>query len=70
MEMNELLAKDVKGLNNELSELLKAQFKLRMQKGTQQLQDTSQLSKTKKAIARVKTALNQKASEHQKKCPT
>jgi len=62
MEMNELLAKDVRGLNNELSELLKAQFKLRMQKGTQQLQDTSQLSKTKKAIARVKTALNQKAS--------
>ena len=60
--MNELLAKDVKGLNNELSELLKAQFKLRMQKGTQQLQDTSQLSTTKKAIARVKTALNQKAS--------
>jgi large subunit ribosomal protein L29 len=57
------LAKDVKGLNNELSELLKAQFKLRMQKGTQQLQDSSQLSKTKKAIARVKTALNQKAAE-------
>ena len=61
--MKELLAKDVKGLNNELSELLKAQFKLRMQKGTQQLQDSSQLSKTKKAIARVKTALNQKAAE-------
>jgi large subunit ribosomal protein L29 len=33
-----------------------------MQKGTQQLQDTSQLGKTKKAIARVKTALNHKAS--------
>ena len=63
MEMKERLAKDVKGLNNELSELLKAQFKLRMQKGTQQLQDSSQLSKTKKAIARVKTALNQKAAE-------
>jgi len=63
MEMKELLAKEVKGLNNELSELLKAQFKLRMQKGTQQLQDSSQLSKTKKAIARVKTALNQKAAE-------
>jgi large subunit ribosomal protein L29 len=63
MEMKELLAKDVNGLNNELSELLKAQFKLRMQKGTQQLQDSSQLSKTKKAIARVKTALNQKAAE-------
>ena len=63
MEMKELLAQDAKGLNNELSELLKAQFKLRMQKGTQQLQDSSQLSKTKKAIARVKTALNQKAAE-------
>jgi large subunit ribosomal protein L29 len=34
-----------------------------MQKGTQQLQDTSQLGKTKKAIARVKTAMNQKAVE-------
>jgi large subunit ribosomal protein L29 len=63
MEMKELLAKDVNGLNNELSELLKAQFKLRMQKGTQQLQDTSQLGKTKKAIARVKTAMNHKAAE-------
>jgi large subunit ribosomal protein L29 len=63
MEMKDLLAKDVNGLNNELSELLKAQFKLRMQKGTQQLQDTSQLGKTKKAIARVKTAMNHKAAE-------
>lgn len=61
MEMKELLTKDVKELNNELSELLKAQFKLRMQKGTQQLQDSSQLGKTKRAIARVKTAMNQKA---------
>ncbi len=62
MEMKELLAKDVIGLNNELSELLKAQFKLRMQKGTQQLQDTSQLGKTKKDIARVKTAMTLKAA--------
>ena len=62
MEMKELLAKDVQGLNNELSELLKAQFKLRMQKGTQQLQDTSQLGKVKRDIARVKTAMTQKAA--------
>ena len=62
MEMKELWAKDVIGLNNELSELLKAQFKLRMQKGTQQLQDTSQLGKTKKDIARVKTAMTLKAA--------
>jgi large subunit ribosomal protein L29 len=62
MNMKELMAKDAVGLNNELSELLKAQFKLRMQKGTQSLQDTSQLGKTKKDIARVKTALTQKAA--------
>ena len=62
MQMKELITKDVKALNNELSELLKAQFKLRMQKGTQQLQDTSQLGKTKKDIARVKTAMTLKAA--------
>jgi len=45
MKASDLNAKDVKSLNQELSELLKAQFKLRMQKGTQQLTDTSQLGK-------------------------
>lgn len=62
MEMKELMTKDAIALNNELSELLKAQFKLRMQKGTQQLQDTSQLGKVKRDIARVKTAMTQKAA--------
>ena len=62
MEIKELMTKDAIGLNNELSELLKALFKLRMQKGTQQLQDTSQLGKVKRDIARVKTALTQKAA--------
>mgnify|MGYP006269578343 CR=1 FL=1 len=62
MEMKDLMAKDAAALNNELSELLKAQFKLRMQKGTQQLQDTSQLGKVKRDIARVKTAMTQKAA--------
>ena len=37
MDMKELITKDAIALNGELSELLKAQFKLRMQKGTQQL---------------------------------
>lgn len=62
MEMKELITKDAIALNNELSELLKAQFKLRMQKGIQQLQDTSQLGKVKRDIARVKTAMTQKAA--------
>jgi len=63
MDMKELITKDVIALNGELSELLKAQFKLRMQKGTQQLQDTSQLGKVKRDIARVKTVLTQKAAQ-------
>jgi len=63
MNMKELSAKDSAALNKELTELLQAQFKLRMQKGTQQLQDTSQLGKVKRDIARVKTAIAQKASQ-------
>ncbi len=63
MDMKELITKDAIALNGELSELLKAQFKLRMQKGTQQLQDTSQLGKVKRDIAREKTVLTQKAAQ-------
>ena len=44
----------------ELSELLKAQFGLRMQIATQQLNNTAQLKKVRRDIARVKTVMNQK----------
>ncbi|AJG21261.1 MULTISPECIES: 50S ribosomal protein L29 [Cupriavidus] len=62
MKASELRGKDAAGLNQELSELLKAQFSLRMQKATQQLQNTSQLKKVRKDIARVQTVLNEKAT--------
>lgn len=62
MKASELRDKDVAGLNQELSELLKAQFGLRMQKATQQLQNTSQLKKVRKDIARVQTVLTEKAN--------
>ncbi|WP_423195779.1 MULTISPECIES: 50S ribosomal protein L29 [unclassified Cupriavidus] len=62
MKASELRGKDAAGLNQELSELLKAQFSLRMQKATQQLQNTSQLKKVRKDIARVQTVLKEKAS--------
>ncbi|CAG2154924.1 MULTISPECIES: 50S ribosomal protein L29 [Burkholderiaceae] len=62
MKASELRGKDAAGLNQELSELLKAQFSLRMQKATQQLQNTSQLKKVRKDIARVQTVLNEKAN--------
>ncbi|NDC05282.1 MAG: 50S ribosomal protein L29 [Burkholderiaceae bacterium] len=51
------------GLNQELSELLKTRFKLRMQKATQQLQNTSQLGQVKRDIARVKTFITQKTAQ-------
>ena len=63
MNNKELQPKDLNALNSELSELLKTSFKLRMQKGTQQLQNTSQLGKVKRDIARVKTFITQKTAQ-------
>ena len=63
MKASELRGKDAAGLNQELSELLKAQFGLRMQKATQQLQNTSQLKKVRRDIARVRTVLGEKGSQ-------
>jgi large subunit ribosomal protein L29 len=63
MKNKELATKDLTGLNAELTELLKTNFKLRMQKGTQQLTNTSQLGKTKRGIARVKTFITQKTAQ-------
>jgi len=43
-----------------VTDLLKAHFGLRMQKATQQLTNHSQLGKTRRDIARVKTVLAEK----------
>ena len=63
MKASELLQKDQAALNKELSDLLKAQFGLRMQLATQQLTNTSQLKKVRRYIARVRTVLTQKANQ-------
>ncbi len=60
MKASELRGKDQAALQKELNELLKAQFGLRMQVATQQLNNTSQLKKVRRDIARVKTVMNQK----------
>jgi large subunit ribosomal protein L29 len=60
MKVTELRGKDQPALQKELNELLKAQFSLRMQIATQQLNNTSQLKKVRRDIARVKTVMNQK----------
>ena len=50
-------------LQQELLELLRAQFGLRMQHTTQQLSNTTQLRNVRRDIARVKTILSQKARQ-------
>jgi large subunit ribosomal protein L29 len=61
MNTKEMRAKDAAALSKELQELQKAHFSLRMQKATQQLQNTSQIRRTRRDIARVRTVLTQKA---------
>jgi large subunit ribosomal protein L29 len=61
MKTSELRGKDAAGLTKELQDLLKAQFSLRMQKATQQLNNTSQLRKVRRDIARVRTIIGEKA---------
>jgi large subunit ribosomal protein L29 len=60
MKASELRGKDQAALTKELNELLKAQFSLRMQIATQQLNNTAQLKKVRRDIARVKTVMNHK----------
>ena len=60
MKTAELRQKDVAGLEAEVKELQKAHFGLRMQKATQQLNNTSQLRQTRRSIARAKTILAEK----------
>ena len=55
----DLRAKPPVELQKELMELLSAQFKLRMQKATQQLTNTSQIRRTRRDIARIRTMLAQ-----------
>lgn len=61
MTATELNEKSVDELNAELLTQLESQFKLRMQKSTGQLNQTHLLKQTRRDIARIKTALRQKA---------
>ncbi|MGA9395864.1 MAG: 50S ribosomal protein L29 [Azonexus sp.] len=61
MKASELRTKSADELKKELLDLLKAQFGLRMQIATQQLSNTSQMSKVRRDIARVRTLIREKA---------
>ena len=62
MKASELRGKAAGELEKELAALLRAQFGLRMQKATQQLNNTSQLRKVRRDIARVRTVLTEKSA--------
>jgi large subunit ribosomal protein L29 len=61
MKGSELREKSVEELNGVLLEQLKEQFKFRMQASAGQLTQTHLLAQVRKDIARIKTALRQKA---------
>jgi large subunit ribosomal protein L29 len=62
MKATELRQKDVAGLQTEVKALQKAHFGLRMQKATQQLNNTATLRSARRDIARAKTILVEKQS--------
>jgi large subunit ribosomal protein L29 len=58
----ELRQKDVAGLKDEVKALQKAHFGLRMQKATQQINNTASVRIARRDIARAKTILVEKQS--------
>lgn len=58
----ELRGKSAEELKNELVELRKEEFTLRMQRGTGQLSNTARFKQIRRQVARIKTVLNEQAS--------
>ena len=63
MKMKEILEKQGDQLGHELVEKQKHLFDLRSQAVTEKLEDPSQISKTRKDIARIKTVMRQRELE-------
>jgi large subunit ribosomal protein L29 len=62
MKASELRQKSAADLDNELIELLRAQFNLRMQRSISQTQRHDQFTKLRRDIARIKTILAERAA--------
>jgi large subunit ribosomal protein L29 len=60
MKAVELRAKSIDELNNELLDLRRAQFSMRMQLATQQFNKVDQIRKVRRDVARVRTVLAEK----------
>ncbi len=63
MKASERRAKRAADLDKELNDLLKAQFSLRMQLATQQLNNNSEIRKVRRDIARVRTLIGETAKK-------
>ena len=63
MKTADLRKKTTEELGTELLELRRAQFSLKMQLATQQLNKVDQIAKIKRDIARVKTVLGEKVKQ-------
>jgi large subunit ribosomal protein L29 len=66
MKFKEILEKDGEALQHELVEKQKHLFVLRTQAVTEKLEDPTQLGKTRRDIARLKTAIHQRKLESAK----
>jgi large subunit ribosomal protein L29 len=67
MSAKDLRGKDAAGLQGELIKLRREQFSLRMQAASGQTVKSSDFSKVKKSIARVKTVMTEKTRAGAKK---
>jgi large subunit ribosomal protein L29 len=62
MKVSEMREKNVEELNEELLNLKREHFNMRMQKGSSQLEHSHRLKEVRRDVARVKTILTQKAA--------
>jgi large subunit ribosomal protein L29 len=63
MKATELRSKGVDALKQEIKELLRAQFSVRMQLSTQQTNKTHELRKVRRDIARARTVMHETKSK-------
>lgn len=63
MEAKDLRSKSSAELKQELLNVLREQFNLRMQRGSGQLSKPHQLNAARKNVARIKTILNEKTGK-------
>ena len=63
MKAAELRTRTPQALQQQLVELLREQFSLRMQKGSGQLGNPSRFKALRREIARIKTVMNEKAKQ-------